>query len=161
MIKRDTPNKTRDLSYYEYYTQLQLEYMVAELRKKIYPTQKDKAYYQKVMDGKRKIIEDISLRNSLKSIFSSNTERQAKYSLIYTIPYPNFLYRDKADRDARSYKDKMFYYMSGSEVNIKTPTGEDRVGILKYATFKAATAEVQYKDNSIDIVPLSYITRIL
>ena len=32
--KKDNIVKTRDLSYYQYYTQLQLEYIVAELRKK-------------------------------------------------------------------------------------------------------------------------------
>lgn len=159
--KKDNIVKTRDLSYYQYYTQLQLEYIVAELRKKIYPSQKDKLYYQKVMDGKKRIIQDISLRNSLKSIFSCEEEKRDKYSQIYTSPYPNFLYKDKEDKENRQYKDKIFYYMAGSEINIAFPDGINKIGKLKYATFKVATAEVEYPDGVMEIVPLSYITRIL
>lgn len=154
--------KTRDLSYYQYFNQLQLEFIVAELRKKIYPSQKDKLYYQKVMEGKRKRIEDIALRNSLKSIFISEEEKNNKYQQIYTSPFPQFLYRDEREREKQEYKDKIFYYMKGSEVKVTDHNSNTvKIGTLAYIILQASTAKVEYSNGETEIVSLNAITRIL
>lgn len=61
--------KTRSLSPAEYFIVVQSEYIQAEFRKKIYFSPKNKMYYEKLMGFKREIIEKISKRNRLKSIF--------------------------------------------------------------------------------------------
>lgn len=63
-------NKTRHLSVADYFLIIQKEYLIAEFRRKIYFS-KDRAYYQRVMDGKKKKILDISERNHLSDIFNS------------------------------------------------------------------------------------------
>lgn len=155
---RGEKKKTRDLSYYQYYIQLQLEYIVVELRRKIYPSIKDKNYYQRVMEGKKKVIEDISLRNSLKSIFNSETEKNLRYQEIYREGFPLFLYRDQQERENLEYKDKSFYYMKGSEVRV---VGREGVGILQYTSFKTSTASVLFNESNEELVPIELIIRIL
>lgn len=68
--------KTRNLSAAEYFMIIQQEYLIAEFRKKIYYSKKDKAYYQRVMDGKRKKIEEISKRNRLDNIFNNESKME-------------------------------------------------------------------------------------
>ena len=55
--------KTRHLSTYEYLQVLQIEYIVAELRKKIYVKKKDKDFYRRVLEGIEKKIKDISTKD--------------------------------------------------------------------------------------------------
>ena len=61
--------KTRNLSVYEYLKELQVEYIVFELRRKIYQSQKDRRHFEKVLNFKETKIKDIARRNCLKSIF--------------------------------------------------------------------------------------------
>lgn len=67
-------NKTRNLSVAEYFDVIQKEYYIAEFRKKIYYSPKDKRYYGRVMEHKRAKIEDIAGRNHLDSIFTSDAK---------------------------------------------------------------------------------------
>lgn len=98
--------KTRNLSTAEYFITVQREYLMAELRKKIYPTSKDKKFYQKVMNYKKEKIEDISNRCKLKSIFNDKDMLQEfKAKLFNDIGIPNFLNRDEME----------YYYYKGSE----------------------------------------------
>lgn len=164
MAKQNFKNKakTRNLSYYKYFEQLQLEYIIAEFRKKIYPSTKDKQYYERVMKGKRDIIDDISIRNSLKSIFTDKNTKIEKYNQIFNkIGYPNIFYRDERDRENFESKDKIFYYMSGSEFRINI-NGEEKIGVLIFASFKTNTATIRFeKQEEEDIFDLNYLTRIL
>jgi len=64
-------SKTRNLSVAEYFDVIQREYYIAEFRRKIYYSPKDKRYYGRVMEHKRAKIEDIASRNHLDSIFTS------------------------------------------------------------------------------------------
>lgn len=69
-------NKTRKLSVAEYFLAIQKEYLIAELRKKIYFSPNDKAYYQKVMDYKAEKINDIANRNRLDSILNNSEKME-------------------------------------------------------------------------------------
>ena len=64
--------KTRNLSVAEYFQVIQKEYLIAEFRRKIYYSPKDKAYYKRVMAGKARKINDIAKRNCLASILTNN-----------------------------------------------------------------------------------------
>lgn len=63
--------KTRNLSAAEYFLVIQKEYLIAEFRRRIYYSPKDKAYYQRVMEHKALKIKDIAKRNCLDTIFDN------------------------------------------------------------------------------------------
>ena len=75
--------KTRNLSVAEYFLVIQREYLIAEFRKKIYFSKSDKAYYQRVMDGKRSKIEKISKRNRLDNIFNNEAKREEMWNELF------------------------------------------------------------------------------
>lgn len=161
MLNNKNKNKTRNLSYLKYFEQLQLEYIIVELRKKIYPSVKDKQYYERVMKGKRDIIEDLSIRNSLKSIFNNKDKKIEKYKQIYnSIGYPNFFYKDENDKEIFEMKDKKNYYMTGSDFRVNIE-GKEKIGVLKTVSFATQTAEIDFGNNEMNIFDLTLITRIL
>lgn len=63
--------KTRNLSVAEYFLQIQREYLIADFRRKIYYSPKDKAYWLKVCGYKEQRINAIAKRNNLNSILNS------------------------------------------------------------------------------------------
>lgn len=75
--------KTRNLSVAEYFDVIQKEYLIAEFRKKIYYSPKDKRYYQRVMNHKKKKIQDIASRNNLASIFNSDQKMTEIHDEIF------------------------------------------------------------------------------
>lgn len=79
----DNKKKTRNLSVAEYFLVIQREYLIAEFRKKIYFSKSDKAYYQRVMDGKRSKIEKISKRNRLDNIFNNEAKREEMWNELF------------------------------------------------------------------------------
>lgn len=99
--------KTRDLSVAEYFEVLQNEYLVAEFRKKIYYSPKDKSFYGRVMEHKREKIENIARRNNLDSIFNSETKYKEVHDKLF----------DKLGRPKfqLSEKDVTNYYNPGNE----------------------------------------------
>lgn len=64
-------NTKKNLSAAEYFHVVQQEYLMAEFRRKIYFSPKDKRYYERLMQYKREKIEDIGMRYRLLSIFNS------------------------------------------------------------------------------------------
>lgn len=93
--------KTRNLSVAEYYAVLQKEYLIAEFRKKIYYSPKDRAYYERVMDHKREKISDIASRNNLDSIFTSpEVLRGVREELFDPVGHPVF---PLTEEDQRHY----------------------------------------------------------
>lgn len=155
--------KTRDLSYYKFFDQLQLEYIQAELRKKIYPSLSDKNYYERVMKGKKEKIDDIAIRNSLKSIFTDKETKIEKYQVIYNkMGLPNFIYKNEQDKLINEDKDKKYYYMIGSEVKVKTLNSEEeRIGKIDSVSFITSSAIIDFEDDDMNIFDLKLITRIL
>jgi len=119
MSSNSQQSKTRHLSIYEFFEVLQLEYLTAELRRKIYSKQKDREYYTKVMEWKRRKINDIAVRNSLPSLFTDDTTKQTLYQKLYNEKgLPNFVYRDDKDREQFSQQDVEAYYSVGATVKI-------------------------------------------
>ena len=103
----DNKKKTRNLSVAEYFLVIQREYLIAEFRKKIYYSKPDKAYYQRVMDGKRKKIEKISKRNRLDNIFNNEAKMEEMRSELFDrLGKPKF---DLNETDIQNY------YATGNE----------------------------------------------
>lgn len=112
--------KSRKITFIEFFDNLQREYIVAELRSKIYSNEKDKKYYiEREMAGKRQKIEDISAKNNLDNIFSSSFLKCKFYEEIYNkTGLPNFIYRDDLDKSKRGVLDVYNYFSKGTLVNV-------------------------------------------
>lgn len=112
--------RSRKISFVEYFENLQKEYIVAELRYKIYPNEKDKKYYkEREMNGKRQKIEDISARNNLENIFTSQYVKKKFYDQVYNQSgLPNFIYRDEMDKLKRGALDIYNYFSKSTPVTV-------------------------------------------
>lgn len=122
--------KSRDLPILDYYEILQKEYIVAELRRKIYPSKRDKDYYERVMDGKREKIEDIATRNGLPSIFTDDDMKERYYDSVYGDSFPDFVYKSDREEQQLAPKDKSNYYQEGEDFKITTGDDEFKFGTL-------------------------------
>jgi hypothetical protein len=156
--------KSRDLTTSEYVEQLQLEYIVAELREKIYPDAKDRAYWSRVMALKREKIENIASRNSIPCIFSKDAPelKNEIYRKIYNpIGLPNFIYKDETQRANLRVDDIKFYYFAKSEVKIYEGK-ELCFGVILTTNLDAELIQIQFKKNGkIGVYPMNVVTRIL
>ncbi len=154
----------RNLSVLEFFKELQREYFVAEIRSKIYPRLKDKTYFkERVMRGKKNVIEDIAKKNNLVSIFS-NQEEYDKFRLeIYgERGKPKFQYKNKKIRLEFEEKDNLYYYYIKSEVRVfsKEENRED-LGKIKFVNLNADLIEVELENENIIVTNLNNVTRIL
>lgn len=122
--ENSSKTKSRSLSIFEFFEILQLEYLTAKIRCRIYPSDYDKEYYKRVMDGKKKKIEDIATRNLLPSIFNDNNTKEDLYKRLYgSGGTPQFMYRNEEDRNKRAHLDLQHYYSVGAEVKVSTEDG--------------------------------------
>lgn len=122
--------KDKDQSIFEFYEALQMEYLICELRRKIYPRDKDKKYYGKISSFKESKIRDISERNHLPSIFSSEDTRKDISSKIFgEFGLPKFSYRNENERLELQPKDVYYYYNKGVEVRVKLEDAV-KVGVI-------------------------------
>lgn len=151
--------KSRNLSVYEFFNVLQLEWIVAELRIRIYPKKKDKEYWGKVKEGKRVIIESIAEKNHLPTIFSDDEMKRAFELKIY-LPEgaPNFVYKDDDNKKGQEPFDLIYYFSKGSEVRFDW-YGDVRVGKIKsYVPFNETLAvEYEGTDLTLDVKKVSRI----
>jgi len=159
--------KSRDQKFNEFFIILQKEYIVAELRKKIYPDVVGKDKSKEIMAGKKKKIFDIAMKNGLKTIFPNmklgetslyDEELRTKlYREVYgDNGLPNFIYRDKVQESKLSHKDRKCYFMLGSEIITK----EGKVGTLQIVDLENEFGYVKVRDKSIKY-NLNEIRRIL
>ena len=143
-------SKTRNLSTYDYLQILQVEYIVAELRKKVYVKKKDKDFYKRVLDGKEKKIKDICLRNSLPSIFEDSRVKSECYSHVYpTVGYPDFHYKN--DEQVQEFKAKDFYYYfyKGADFRL-IEEGVTKVGTLVSVDEENQIAYIKLKGEELE-----------
>jgi hypothetical protein len=137
--------KNRHLGIFEYLEQLQLEYIIAELRRKIYFSPKDKTYWGRVMVWKKEKIDDIQTRNQVPTIFDDEEVKKDLYHRVYKGGgYPNFIYKDQNDRLVLEDQDRRNYYLKGSKISFPDKFKPERLhtGIIE---------EVDFIDDSIVI----------
>ena len=156
-------SKSRHLPLLDLFETLQVEYLVAELRHKIYPKVKDKKYWkERVMDGKKASIEAIAEKNHLPTIFTDGEMLRSFEKKVYRDQsLPCFTYRDAEHEQAQSYWDLYYYYAIGSDVRVQV-YDETKVG-------KITKEYIPYKDNTVFVningvqseYPISSVTRIL
>lgn len=161
-------SKSRNQSTYEFFEALQIEYLVHELRVKIYPKLKDKDFHKRVCEGKKATILDIAQRNRLPTIFDDDQLEQALKARIYrSESYPIFVYRDENHKNNQEYYDLLYYYNKGAEVRFDY-FGDVKVGRVKeYRPFsKEITLTFEDRDGDKRVqkeekLPVSKVTRIL
>lgn len=152
--------KSRNQSTYEFFEILQIEYLVAELRVKIYPKLKDKEFWKRTCEGKKATILDIAGRNRLPTVFDDDQLEQALKQRIYrNESYPLFVYRDENHKNNQEYYDLLYYYNKDAEVRFDY-FGEVKVGRVKeYRPFSKEITLIF--DGKEDKLPVSKVTRIL
>lgn len=117
--------KSRDLSILDFLEVLMEEYFIADLRSKIYNRKADRVYWKKIVGFKKEKIEDITERNSIKSIFYDKEMYLFKMDRYY--PTNEICSLIKNNKDLRSY------YNSGCDVTITTSTGDVITGRIEDA----------------------------
>lgn len=134
-LKLEKTVKTRNQSALEYFESIQIEYICAELRSKIYSKAKDKEYWKKVCLGKKQKIEDFVDRNHLPSIFTDSDLNTFLNSKVYLLNRtPNFVYRDEEQKESQHHLDLIYYYSKDSDVRIHT---DDEVFVGKVVSYRA------------------------
>lgn len=141
-------NSVRSLSVAEYFHVIQREYLMAEFRRKIYFSPKDKRYFSRVMEFKREKICDIANRNKLTSIFASPEKmRDVRAELFDPLNRPMF---------AMSPKDWMNYYSVNSDFSYRGEVWKLDAVKGDFITLYNERSQV-YADN----VPKSEVIRVL
>lgn len=160
--KSNQSNKSRHQSILEFFNNLQLEYIQADIRHKIYPRLKDKTYWKKVMDGKKETIEKLANRNRIPSIFSDEAMLKEFESKVYqTHSYPLFTYRDEQNKQEQGFYDLQYYYYAGADVRVQV-FGETKVGKItkEFVPYLNSFVYVTIEGKE-DKYPISQVTRIL
>jgi hypothetical protein len=155
-------NKSRHQSHLEFFNALQIEFLQAEIRHKIYPRLKDKDYWKRVMDGKRKTIDEFSERNKIPSIFTDEAMRREFESKVYRDQsYPLFTYKNEQNKQEQEFYDLRYYYYPGSEVRVLV-LGETKIGKVtkEFIPYQHSYIMVTI-DGVEDKYPVSNVTRIL
>ena len=156
-------NKSRSQTIYEYLESLQIEYIVADLRCKIYNRNVDKMYWGGIKELKKQKINEISNRNLLPNIFNNGDSLVAIQEKVYVgLSYPNFFYNvnDKYIEQRKNW-DLLSYFREGSEVRFSHYDNIE-IGYIKKFELGSETAIVTQRGTITEIeVLISKITRIL
>ena len=159
-LTKITKPKSRHLTTYEFFEVIQIEYLCAQLRARIYPKPHDKTFWNRVAEGKKQTIESIASRNRLPSIFTDSDQESALSRRVYREnTYPIFTYRDEQARLNQEYFDLLYYYDVNTDVRFVFD-GEQLIGKVKnYKPFdKNIVVDVEGKEYQ---VPISIVSRIL
>ena len=153
--------KTRNLPISEYFEALQKEYLVMEIRSKIY---RDKQYYYDIMDHKASRIKDIARRNALPCIFDDYAVKSELESIVFgKRGLPNFLYRDERARNKFSTRDIRCYYAVGTEVKVHMSESDKdfQIGTIQAFNLDTMIVTVRLKGGKEVVSSHNNVTRIL
>lgn len=158
----DKKAKSRNQSIFEFFEVLQVEWLCADLRSRIYPRLKDKEYWRRVKVGKQQTIENIAEKNKLPTIFSDSDMKEALERRLYREKgCPIFVYRDEDQRKAQERLDLLYYYNKGTEVRVEY-FGEVRVAKIDDYTPYSSTVSVKLVDQDLYLdFNINEVTRIL
>ena len=142
--------KSRHLDSFTYFEVIQKEYIVCELRSKIYPKRsksrhvyRDREYFKNVMRGKREKILDFAQRNHMPTIFDSDKIKQQIIEQIYLKRgLPQFIYRDSEEQSRLETLDRRFYYSISAPIKV----------FLNELDNEFDVGEIKHFDNENDIV---------
>jgi hypothetical protein len=153
-------NSSRPLTPYQFFEVVQIEYICAVLRSRIYVAKKDKEYWSRVAEGKKRKVEEIATRNHLPSIFTDSDLNDTLEKRVFIEgSHPAFVYRDEKHKVDQEYYDLYFYYGKGREVRF---LHEDEMVVGKITQYKVfgKTIKVEYKGEELTL-NTSDVSRIL
>lgn len=102
----------------DYLEKLSMEFVLAELRSKIYWKEKDKCYFDKVMRLKKAKIEEISTKNFMPNIFNDEVmDMSVRGNIFGGVNYPDFRYTND-NKEEMERKDFICYFSRGSSVQV-------------------------------------------
>jgi len=139
--------KSRDISILDFLENLQLEYLLYELRSKIYLKKDNKQKYKEIMQFKEDKIFDICSKNNLRNIFNDGEILQEIESKFYN---------EFGNPKEMTNRDKYFYYLIGSDFSYN---GQG-VKLLSY-NLQSYIATIELKNKQSLNVDLNFIKRIL
>jgi hypothetical protein len=147
-----TPTKSRNLSVAQLFDILQEEFIVCELRVKIYPLEKHKDYWRDLMQKKKDKIIDIARKNALFSIFDDiRIKSDYESKIILEIGFPRFIYKDDAQRLLQEKWDVHNYYLPKSEVRVyDQDVSKTLVGKIHSVDFKNQVVKINFESESKD-----------
>ena len=151
--------KSRNLSVYEFFQILQEEWLTAELRSRLYP-KSYKAFWDKVKEGKGRIINEIAEKNHLPTIFTDNEMRHIFERKMYGIQgLPIFCYKNEEDRIKQEPLDLTYYFAIGTEVRCEE-FDEQKIGIIKSYQPYSSTISITIAEQVVTC-DVKMVTRIL
>ncbi len=107
----------KGLTIFEYFNILQLEWICADLRTRIYTREKDLRYWEFVKQGKKVKIENISHKNQLPTIFDDPQMKEDFIRKVYREKgFPNFIYKDDAQRAQQEFFDMQNYFAKDNDI---------------------------------------------
>lgn len=156
----DKKQKSRHLSVYEFFQILQIEWIVADLRTRIYVKKKDRDFWSKVKEGKKQTIENIAEQNNLPTIFSDDEMKRAFTAKVYLKSGPpNFLYKNEGHKMTQESLDLLNYYSKGAHVRFES-FQEVKVGIIQSYSPIAKTVCIKW-DEALITLPIQEVTRVI
>ena len=159
-----TTTSSRRLSTYEYFENLQLEYLVCRLRARIYPKPSDKDYWNRTAEHKKEKFCGIAERNFLQTILTdSDLKEVMERNIFRNFTYPLFLYKDEIQKQNLEYTDLLFYYSKGSEIRILCEGDEIKIGKIEFYKPFSKTLTARLLNNAVEIkeFEISKCSRIL
>jgi len=144
--------KKRGLTIFEYFNTLQLEWICADLRTRIYTRDKDIQYWEFVKQGKKAKIENIASKNTLPTIFDDPQMREEFTRKIYRDKgFPCFLYKDDAQRAQQEFFDMGNYFQKDVDVRCEIE-GETIVCKISYYEPYQTTLKAKRHDNGESVI---------
>lgn len=157
----NSTQKSRNLSVNQLFEILQEEYIVCELRFKIYPILIHKNYWKDLMEKKKEKIIDIARRNNLFSIFDDKRVKlDFEKKIIPEIGFPKFIYKDDTQRLLQEKWDRHNYYLPKSEVKVYDDEGIIFIGIIETVDFSKNKVRINI-NSLIKEFNIETVTRIL
>lgn len=153
--------RSRKLSIFEFFEILQVEYLVCDLRVRLYTQKRDKEYWRKVAEGKKSTIESIAEANSLPTIFTDNDLKVDLQKRIFKPKgFPDFHYKDENQKMMQEVLDLVHYFNKDADVRAEV-YGETKVGKIKFYKPFYSTVTVSFTDGTEEKVRIEDVTRIL
>lgn len=131
--------KSRHINILEFLEQLQLEYYQADFRRSIHHSPKNKAYWKRVMEGKREKILNVSSRSDLDNIFNNEAEAAEFRARIF--PSAKHI----AIKFELTPEEIKLYYAPGSPVKVEVEAGKFVSGKIEEVYFDNTLALIRIK----------------
>ena len=126
------PNKTRNLSIFEFLDVLQRELVCCEIRSKTDTHEGQRIYWEEIGEKKKEKIKEICRKHYLPNMLADKNIKKVVESSIYgDFGFPKFIYKDE-EQKSQIYKwDVLNYYSKGTKVIIKINDSLQEAEVVK------------------------------